>query len=94
LILLKGHTYLKVTISDDPNEGLDPYYIIYQFDEVKVGVTYPCKTLFKILQEKKAELGQEGFEEFVKGKGKNFAQAAFAAIYSENPVLIVYTVKK
>lgn len=57
-------------------------------------MTCPCKTLFKILQEKKSELGQEAFEEFVKGKGKNFVQVAFAAKDSENPVLIVYAVKK
>ncbi|WP_439489999.1 6-bladed beta-propeller [Algoriphagus sp.] len=85
---------LKGRISDDLNEGLDPYSIIHQFDDTKVGTRIPGKTLFKELQKKKAELGQEGFEEYVKGKGKNFAQAAFAAKDSENSVLIVYSVQK
>lgn len=85
---------IKGRITDDLNEGFDPYSILYQFEEGKVGFTIPGKTLFETLQKKKAELGQDGFEEYVKGKGKNFAQAAFAAKDSENPVLIVYTVKK
>ncbi|SFT55777.1 hypothetical protein SAMN04489724_1324 [Algoriphagus locisalis] len=85
---------IKGRISDDLNEGFDPYSILYQYEEGKVGFTIPGKTLFQELQKKKAELGQEGFEEYVKGKGKNFAEAAFAAKDSENPVLIVYTVKK
>jgi hypothetical protein len=85
---------LKGRIKDDINEGFDLYSVIYRFDQEKVGCKIPGKDLFKILQKKKAELGQDGFEEYVKGKGKNFAEAAFAAKDSENPVLIVYTVKK
>ncbi|WPR76903.1 6-bladed beta-propeller [Algoriphagus sp. NG3] len=81
-------------INDDLNEGFDPFSINYQFNQAKVGTIISGKGLFDILQKKKAELGQEGFEEYVKGKGKNFAQAAFAAKDSENPVLIVYSVEK
>tara|TARA_R110002020_G_scaffold146343_1_gene320938 strand:+ start:64718 stop:65995 length:1278 start_codon:yes stop_codon:yes gene_type:complete len=79
---------------NDLNESPHVNSFFYQFSEGKVGCTIPGKILFKDLQKKKAKLGQEGFEEYVKGKGKNFAQAAFAAKDSENPVLIVYTVKK
>ncbi|MEB2786425.1 6-bladed beta-propeller [Algoriphagus persicinus] len=77
---------------------LDEFYtyanIHLQFTDGKVGTSVPGKTLFNLLQKKKEALGQEGFEEYVKGKGKSFAQAAFAAKDSENPALIVYTVKK
>lgn len=85
---------LKEEFLNDLNESPHRNSFFYQFSEGKTGSVIPGKTLFKMLQEKKAELGQEGFEEYVKGKGKNFAQAAFAAKDSENPVLIVYTVKK
>ncbi|UZD23514.1 6-bladed beta-propeller [Algoriphagus halophytocola] len=81
-------------IQDDIDKGYNPYSINYHFDQNKVGNKVSGKSLYKELQKKKAELGQEGFEEFVNGKGKNFAEAAFAAKDSENPVLIVYTVKK
>lgn len=80
-------------IQDDIDGGYNPYSILFHFGNDKVGVKIPGKTLYKELQKKKAELGQKAFEEFVKGKGKNFAQTAFAAKDSENPVLIVYTSK-
>ncbi|RAI91461.1 6-bladed beta-propeller [Algoriphagus yeomjeoni] len=79
---------------NDLNESPHRNIFYHQLSEGKVGYTIPGKTLFKSLQQKKADLGQEGFEEYVRGKGKNFAQTAFAAKDSENPVLIVYTVKK
>lgn len=85
---------IKGRITDDLNEGFNPYSILYQFEEEKVGFTLPGKTLFEELQKKKAELGQDGFEEYVNGKGKNFAEVATDAKDSENPVLIVYTVKE
>lgn len=68
--------------------------IFIQFSDRKIGAAFAGKTLYKNLQKKKEELGETGFEEYVKTKGKNFAQAAFAAKDSENPVLIIYTVKK
>lgn len=85
---------IKGEFVNDLNESPHGSSFFHQFSEGKTGSTVPGKTLFKILQKKKAELGQDGFEEYVKGKGKNFAEAAFAAKDSENPVLIVYTVKK
>lgn len=85
---------LKAKLSDDIDGAHDPSGMLYQFGPSHAGNHIAGKDLFKILEEKKAELGQEGFEEYVKGKGKNFAQAAFAAKDSENPVLIVYRVKK
>ncbi|WP_057936295.1 6-bladed beta-propeller [Algoriphagus resistens] len=68
--------------------------IFIQFSDRKIGAAFAGKTLYKNLQKKKEELGETGVEEYVKTKGKNFAQAAFAAKDSENPVLIIYTVKK
>ncbi|PZX46406.1 6-bladed beta-propeller [Algoriphagus chordae] len=85
---------IKGEFVNDLNESLHISSFYHQFSNGKTGSTIPGKELFKFLQKKKAELGQEGFEEYVKGKGKNFAQVAFAAKDSENPVLIVYTVKK
>jgi hypothetical protein len=81
-------------LKNDIDKSFDPFSFSHHFRKDKIGFYLPGKTLFKELQKKKAELGQEGFEEYVKGKGKNFAQVAFAAKDSENPVLIVYTVKK
>lgn len=89
----KTHVF-KGQLVNDLNESLDRNSFYHQFSEGKTGSTIPGKELFKLLQKKKSELGQDGFEEYVKGKGKTFAQAAFAAKDSENPVLIVYTVKK
>ncbi|WP_175499656.1 6-bladed beta-propeller [Algoriphagus aquimarinus] len=85
---------IKGDFVNDLNESLHISSFFHQFSDGKTGSTIPGKELFKLLQKKKAELGQAGFEEYVKGKGKNFAQVAFAAKDSENPVLIVYTVKK
>ncbi|SFB07931.1 hypothetical protein SAMN04489723_10496 [Algoriphagus aquimarinus] len=85
---------IKNLLVNDLDELYPLANIYLQFTEGKVGTSIPGKTLFNLLQKKKESLGQEGFEEYVKGKGKNFAEAAFAAKDSENPVLIVYTVKK
>lgn len=84
---------LNSPIKNDLNEGYDPISVLYQFNETKVGNRISGKELFEILQKKKEELGETGFEEYLKTKGKNFAQAAVAAKDSENPVLIVYTVQ-
>ncbi|HSF56360.1 MAG TPA: 6-bladed beta-propeller, partial [Algoriphagus sp.] len=82
------------TIKDDINEGFNPYSILYSFNENKVGNKIPGRDFFEILQKKKDELGKDGFEEYVKGKGKDFSRIALQAKDSENPVLIVYSVKK
>ena len=77
---------------------LDEFYpfsnIYLQFSDNKVGASIPGKTLFNLLQKKKETFSKEDFEEYVNGKGKTFAEVATAAKDSENPVLIVYTVKK
>jgi hypothetical protein len=80
------------TIKDDINEGFNPYSILYSFNENKVGNKIPGRDFFEILQKKKDELGKDGFEEYV--KGKDFSRIALQAKDSENPVLIVYSVKK
>jgi|GEM_PF-1127074 len=103
----EGDSYLMVydRINRQPNlitklliNDLDEIYvyanIFIQFSERRIGAAFPGKTLYKELEKKKAALGQKGYEEYINGKGKNFAKAAFAAKDSENPVLIVYTVKK
>lgn len=89
----KTHVLNKGFINDI-DEGVNTYFFNYQFDQDKIGHVISGKDLFRVLQKKKEELGQEAFEEYVKGKGKNFAQVAFEAKDSENPVLIVYTPKK
>jgi hypothetical protein len=38
-------------------------------------------------------MGKEDFENWANSKGKNFAKTALAAKDSENPVLIVYSLK-
>jgi hypothetical protein len=85
---------IKGDFENDLNESLQISSFFHQFSDGKTGSTIPGKEVYKLLQKKKAELGQDGFEEYVRGKGKNFAQVAFAAKDSENPVLIVYSVKK
>ncbi|EAZ83025.1 6-bladed beta-propeller [Algoriphagus machipongonensis] len=82
------------TIENDIDAGFDPFGFTYNFGMDKVGIKISGKDLYEILEKKKKELGQEDFEAYVKGKGKNFAQAAFEAKNSENPVLIIYTPKK
>ena len=85
---------LNGRLKNDIDESINPFSFTHLFSTDKVGFYLPGRFLFEELQKKKAELGKDGFEEYVKGKGKNFAQVAFAAKDSENPVLIVYTTKK
>ncbi|MFN3996434.1 6-bladed beta-propeller [Algoriphagus sp.] len=85
---------LKGRISDDLDDGYNPNGILYQFDQLKVGNQVPGKDLYEILEKKKQELGHEGFKEYTMAKSRNFAGTAFEAKDSENPVLIIYTVKK
>jgi hypothetical protein len=85
---------LKGRILDDLDGAFDAYSILYHFEDIKVGFKVPGRDLYDILLNKKEELGQKAFEEFVSGKGKAFSQVANQAKDSENPVLIVYSVKK
>lgn len=81
-------------IENDIDGGYDPFGFNHNFGMDKVGLRIPGKDLYEILEKKKEELGPEAFEEYIKGKGKDFAKAAFEAKDSENPVLIIYTPKK
>ena len=81
-------------IENDIDAGYDPFGFNHNFGMDKVGLRIPGKDLYEILEKKKEELGPEAFEEYIKGKGKDFAKAAFEAKDSENPVLIIYTPKK
>lgn len=85
---------IKGKLINDLDGSISPFSFFYQFSNKKSGTTLSGKELFEILEEKKLELGPENFDGYVNGKGKNFALEAFAAKDSENPVLIVYTVKK
>lgn len=87
-------TVLKGRILDDLNGGYDAYSILDQFDGNKVGFKIPGKDLYKVLLKRREELGQVAFERYVNTKGKAFALVANEAKASENPVLIIYTVKK
>lgn len=85
---------LKGRILDDLDGGYDAYSILDQFEGDKVGFKVPGRDLYKVLLKRREELGQEAFEKYVNTKGKAFAQVANEAKNSENPVLIIYTVKK
>src|SRR5690606_8164308 len=92
----KNHktSILKGRIMNDLDGGFDAYPIQYQFEDIKVGFKVPGRDLYDILLNKKEEFGQKAFEEFVSRKGKTFSEVANQAKDSENPVLIVYRVKK
>lgn len=82
-------------IENDLDEGYNPYTIQSVFDEGRhAGLRISGVELFDILEMKREELGNEAFENYIQGKGKRFAEVATAAKESENPVLIIYTVKK
>jgi predicted heme/steroid binding protein len=82
-------------IENDLDEGYNPYSLQYVFDNGKhAGLKIAGIDLYEILQNKKEKLGQEAFESYINGKGKKFAEVATAAKDSENPVLIIYTLKK
>lgn len=85
---------LKGRILDDLDRGFDAYSILDQFERNKVGFRIPGKDLYGVLLKMRQELNQEAFDEFVNSQGKAFANAAIEAKDSENPVLIVYTVKQ
>lgn len=84
---------LQDRIMDDIDGGFDPFMIIYSFESGKVGVKVPGRDLYELLLEKKADMGKGEFESWAKNKGRNFAETARRARESENPVLIVYTLK-
>ena len=84
---------INVGIIDDIDGGYDPYQIIYSFELGKVGLKVPGRDLYEILMEKKESMSQSDYENWINTNGKNFAAIANEARESENPVLIVYTMK-
>ena len=84
---------IEGNLINDIDEGHDPKLISYGFEPGKVGTRITGKDLYQALVEKKKQLGKEEFENWAKGKGRDFAKTALAAKDSENPVLIVYTLK-
>lgn len=80
-------------LTNDLDGGFEPTAIIYSFEPGKVGVRINGKELYQLLVEKKKQMGKEEFENWAKGKGRDFAKTALAAKDSENPVLIVYKLK-
>lgn len=85
---------IKGRLQNDLDGGFDPYSILYQFEEGIVGFNVPGRDLFKVLQKKESELGQETFESYRKSLGRDWVQVAEDARESENPVLVIYSVKK
>ncbi|WP_338227743.1 6-bladed beta-propeller [Algoriphagus taiwanensis] len=85
---------IKGRIENDLDGGFDSYSLLYRFNDNMVGEKYPGKDLFKLIQKKKESLSQKAFEDYIKGKGNELGKVAIAAKDSENPVLIVYTVKE
>lgn len=79
---------------NDIDEGIQTTSINYHFGGNQVGFRILGKDLFEILDKKEKDLGKQAFDEYVEGKGKRFAEVATAAKESENPVLVIYTVKK
>ncbi|MBR9778009.1 MAG: 6-bladed beta-propeller, partial [Cytophagales bacterium] len=84
---------IEGNLINDIDEGHDPKLISYGFEPGKVGTRITGKDLYQALVEKKKQLGKEEFENWAKGKGRDLAKTALAAKDSENPVLIVYTLK-
>lgn len=84
---------IEGNLVNDIDDGHDPRAITHDFEPGKVGLKIHGRALYQILVEKKKQLGQADFESWVKNKGENFAKTTFAARKSENPVLIVYTLK-
>lgn len=89
---LQSHV-IEGELTNDLDGGFEPPAIIYSFEQGKIGVKINGKELYQLLVEKKKQLGKEEFENWAKGKGRNFARTALAAKDSENPVLIVYSLK-
>lgn len=90
----KETSVLDLKIEDDLGGSGTTYFPIFRFDEEKVGSKVPGITLYENLMKKKDEMGEEAFESYINGKGKKFAEVATEAKDSENPVLIIYTLKK
>ncbi|WP_439482052.1 6-bladed beta-propeller [Cyclobacterium plantarum] len=84
---------IEKRLTNDIDGGYDPLGIIHSFAPGKVGVKVPGRDLYETLLEKKADMGKVEFENWVKNKGRNFAETAMKARASENPVLIVYPLK-
>lgn len=80
-------------LTNDIDGGYEPSVIPYSFEPGKVGWRVPGRAFYEILLEKKANMGKAEFENWVKNQGRNFAETAMKARASENPVLIVYTLK-
>ncbi|MBI0397164.1 6-bladed beta-propeller [Cyclobacterium marinum] len=80
-------------IINDLDGGLDVPLLPIAFAPGKVGLTMPGKAVYQTLMAKKNQMGQVEYENWVKGVGANLAKTAFAGKGSENPVLIVYTLK-
>ncbi len=85
---------LNFNIENDLDESGNNYFPYLRFGERKMGKRIPGVSLFESLMKKKEEFGEEAFESYINGKGKKFAEVATAAKDSENPVLIIYTLKK
>ena len=84
---------IKNRIVDDIDGAFDPHMIIYSFEPGKVGIKVPGRDLYKTLLEKKERMSQADYEKWITTNGRKFSEIATTARESENPVLIVYTMK-
>ena len=84
---------IEKRLTNDIDGGYDPLGMLYSFEPGKVGWRVPGREFYEILLEKKANMGKAEFESWVKNQGRNFAETAIKAQESENPVLMVSTLK-
>ncbi|MBD3628431.1 6-bladed beta-propeller [Cyclobacterium sp.] len=84
---------IEKRLTNDIDGGYDAPGLQYSFKPGKVGLKVPGRDLYETLMEKKNNMGKAEFENWVKNQGRNFAETAMKARASENPVLIVYTLK-
>ncbi len=91
---LRGEVFVADgLIEDDIHSGYNTYGFIHQFEDYKYGIQLPGKSLYEILETKKSELNNSEYLEYVNGKGKALGEVAAEARNSENPVLLIYTLK-
>lgn len=91
----KNETHvIEKALKNDIDEGIESTGLNYNFGDNQVGFITSGVFLYEMYKKEMEDLGEEAFKEYVNGKGKKFAEVASAAKDSENPVLIIYTVKK
>jgi len=90
----KSIEIINFNLINDIDGSFDFYSPVYRLEDNKVAIAYRGAALYNKAVEKKQSMSVEEWDDYQKGKGKAFIEAAFYGKETENYVLMILKTKK